>query len=120
MGAVKHSIENSIMSNITTVDPGGSHVLLSNSSETLKPNLGPNMAVEVTTYTLVIVLLSVVVLLAIAFVLFGLFMKASAFTLTDSSRTPTGRHHHYLKGGMGFETGETAAFGPSGFGGFDE
>ena len=125
-------MENDMTPNITDVDPGGFSVIHRNVTSaymegtrvvsTVKPNTNSGFEVnaETTTYTLVIVMLSVVVLLAIAFVLFGLFMKASAFTLTES-RTPAGRRHSFLKTGVDFETGETSMFGPSGFGGgFDE
>ena len=124
MGVVKNNMESNITPNITDMDPGG----LYNSSQrhisaisTIKPNTnsGFEMTAEMTTYTLVIILLSVVVLLAITFVLFGLFMKAGAFTRSEP-RVPTGRSHSFTKAGIDFETGEAAVFGPSGFGGFDE
>ena len=124
-------MENDMTPNITDVDPGGFNVIHRNVTSdymegtrvitTVKPNTNSGFEVntETTTYTL-IVMLSVVVLLAIAFVLFGLFMKASAFTVTES-RTPAGRRHSFLKTGVDFETGEASVFGPSGFGGgFDE
>ena len=123
---------NNMTPNITDVDPGGLSFIYRNVTSafmegtrvisTVKPNTNSRFEVnsETTTYTLVIVMLSVVVLLGIAFVLFGLFMKASAFTLTES-RTPAGRRHSFLKAGVDFETGEASVFGPSGFGGgFDE
>ncbi len=77
------------------------------------------LTTEVTKYMMIIIMLSVVVILAIAFVLFGLFMKAHAFTRTDVARTHWGRRHSFAKTDINCDA-EGPAFGPGGFGGFDD
>ncbi len=68
-----------------------------------------------TKYTLVIILLSVVVLCGIAFVLFGLVLKANAIARSDMPRTSTDRRHSFAKTDIDFEAaGDAALFGAFG------
>ncbi len=116
--------------NGTDIDPGGlflhNNVSAEHAIQSLLSTAYPgketdtdfHMTKTLTTYTLVIILLSVTVLLAIVFVLFGLFMKAGAFTRTAHSASNVDNRGHFIKGQFDIETGETAMFGPEGFGGF--
>ena len=113
--------------NLTNIDPGGYYsvfnnsVFESNSTGGTLPETdhGIQFTIETATYTLIIILLSVLVLSAIGFVLFGLFMKASAFTHTDRHLSSS-RRNSFIKEGFSLETQEIIVFGPTGFGGFDE
>ena len=113
--------------NFTSVDPGGYYSVLNNSLLDSNSTGGIlqetdteiQMTIHKAVYTLVIILLSVVVLSAIVFVLFGLFMKANAFAHTDRDMSSS-RRQSFIKDGFEFETQETIVFGRTGFGGFDE
>ncbi len=67
-------------------------------------------------YWLLIILLSTIVILAIAFVFFGLFMKAGAYMRSDPRYGTSMRRLSFLSGEVDPHTGEGAGFGPSGFG----
>ncbi len=102
--------------NISALDGNGSLLSTFSPSEVVNPEIKTTKLVA--SYTLVIIMLSVTVILAIIFVLFGLFMKAGAYTRSDPrlSRLST-RRHSFLKGDI---DDHHTGFGPSGFGGYDD
>ena len=121
-----HSMDGAVRTlNSTNIDPGGYRI--HNSSFYLGINTtrdtdlpeadnGIRMTVMMTTYTLVIILLSIVVLSAIMFVLFGLFMKTIAFTHTD--RMVSGTRNKLT--GFDIDKQEAMVLGPTGFGSLEE
>ena len=122
-----HSMDGDVRTlNSTNIDPGGYRIhnssfyldIINTTRDTGLPETdnGIRMTIVMTTYTLIIILLSIVVLFAIMFVLFGLFMKASAFTHTD--RMVSGIRNKQT--GFDIDKQETVVLGPTGFGSLEE
>ncbi len=104
--------------NISALNGNGSLLSTFSPSEMTNPEI--RMTKLVASYTLVIIMLSLTVILAIIFVLFGLFMKAGAYTRSDPRlSTLSTRRLSFLKGEMDIDDHHTG-FGPSGFGGYDD
>ena len=91
----------------------GNHSATSTNAEIVQFIVVPKLTFS---YWLLIILLSAIVLLAIVFVFFGLFMKAGAYMRSDPRYGTSMRRLSFLSGEVDPFTGEGTGFGPSGFG----
>ncbi len=94
-------------------DKNGNHSAASTNTEIVQFIVVPKLTFS---YWLLIILLSAIVLLAIVFVFFGLFMKAGAYMRSDPRYGTSMRRLSFLSGEVDPFTGEGTGFGPSGFG----